>query len=291
MEAKTMHSRSNRSRMEPIARFRESCTSRGFTLIELLVVIAIIAILAAILFPVFAQARESARKTQCLSNARQMGTASAMYSQDYDETIVPWIIPTGMPRDTARRDRNTWVHLLQPYVKNGNPTRIDDIPVGAQIPPEGIFLCPSFNPSTFWAAATAPDCDIDLLTPDEWPPRQYYAHYAVTYGGVGGNCTQEDPYFRPAGSDPLFALVTGTLAEIEHPASTALITDGLTAMESFSNQGIRSVWGCDGGNTHQGGGNHVFVDGHAKWIRGNSERYLDQGADGCWYKRYYTIDR
>lgn len=58
----------------------------GFTLIELLVVIAIIAILAAILFPVFAQAREAARKTECLSNARQIGLATMMYAQDYDET-------------------------------------------------------------------------------------------------------------------------------------------------------------------------------------------------------------
>src|SRR3954447_14532228 len=62
---------------------------RGFTLIELLVVIAIIAILAAILFPVFARARDAARKTTCTSNIKQLGTAILMYAQDYDECLVP----------------------------------------------------------------------------------------------------------------------------------------------------------------------------------------------------------
>lgn len=63
---------------------------RGFTLIELLVVIAIIAILAAILFPVFARARENARKSNCLSNLKQLGTAHMMYCQDYDERTASY---------------------------------------------------------------------------------------------------------------------------------------------------------------------------------------------------------
>jgi prepilin-type N-terminal cleavage/methylation domain-containing protein len=64
--------------------FHRQAPRRGFTLIELLVVIAIIAILAAILFPVFAQARDSARQTTCLSNLKQLGTGLTMYAQDYD---------------------------------------------------------------------------------------------------------------------------------------------------------------------------------------------------------------
>src|SRR5262245_26496996 len=94
-------------------------STSAFTLIELLVVIAIIAILAAILFPVFAQAREKARAISCLSNCRQVGIAIQMYSQDYDETIIPWFVRTGLPRDEWRHDLNSWVDNLQPYIKNG----------------------------------------------------------------------------------------------------------------------------------------------------------------------------
>src|ERR671911_1054625 len=80
---------------------------RGFTLIELLVVIAIIAILAAILFPVFAQAREKARQTSCLSNHRQIGTAAMMYVQDYDEMWVPYSLGGGA-------NQKLWPALFQP---------------------------------------------------------------------------------------------------------------------------------------------------------------------------------
>lgn len=87
---------------------------RGFTLIELLVVIAIIAILAAILFPVFARAREKARQTSCLSNCKQIGLAYMQYAQDYDETYPVWRNNMG----TTGGDDVYWYEAIYPYVKN-----------------------------------------------------------------------------------------------------------------------------------------------------------------------------
>jgi len=104
----------------------------GFTLIELLVVIAIIAILAAILFPVFAQARESARRTSCLSNVKQMGLAFIMYTQDYDETTPAVIHNNNLPYDP-----DFWV-IVQPYIKNVN-----------------IFYCPD---RTEWTMPSGDTC-------------------------------------------------------------------------------------------------------------------------------------
>ena len=96
--------------------------SFGFTLVELLVVIAIIAILAAILFPVFARARENARRSSCQSNLKQISLAAAQYTQDYDERPLPTIAIN----DGSNSEYMPWITIIQPYLKS-----------------EQILVCPS----------------------------------------------------------------------------------------------------------------------------------------------------
>ncbi|MCX6360739.1 MAG: prepilin-type N-terminal cleavage/methylation domain-containing protein [Armatimonadetes bacterium] len=145
----------------------------GFTLIELLVVIAIIAILAAILFPVFARAREQARKTTCLSNLKEIGLSALMYVQDYDEQF-PWLMQDGRTNDEAtgfskglpngaplysvdmNNKRGLFMeYAFQPYTKN-----------------YGLFGCPTLRP------------DPVRLGADNLPLNEF-GSYGYAFGGVG----------------------------------------------------------------------------------------------------------
>lgn len=140
--------------------------NRGFTLVELLVVIAIISILAAILFPVFGQAREMAKGISCLSNIRQLGMAVAMYAQDSDEVYCMMQYWNGTSDLAAI---HVWKEFVQPYyVRNGNKYGMG-----------GIFTCPSFphppDPMVegssyglhWWAC---PDGLLPWSTPYQHPP-------------------------------------------------------------------------------------------------------------------------
>ena len=173
---------------------------RGFTLIELLVVIAIIAILAAILFPVFARAREKARQTSCLSNVKQMTLGFLMYAQDYDEVMAPRYYRI----DPAVAGGPHWNILIEPYVMN-----------------DQVYRCPNtrnrsygYNDRTLayasMAEATRPAelvilCDVKMgLRPDgmsnSWPlrvgsPSQYGNPPAVPENDEDEHPLEGDPYY------------------------------------------------------------------------------------------------
>jgi prepilin-type N-terminal cleavage/methylation domain-containing protein len=176
----------------------------GFTLIELLVVIAIIAILAAILFPVFAQARESARRATCLSNLKQLGTAVMLYVQDYDETY-PWGIGLGTV-GTVKKDRNPneVTTMLVPYVKN------DDI-----------YICPNNDGQRFAAG--------------RWVATNQRIAYWWQWGlgwEYAGKCWPEPGgALRQRAGGPL------TLASIAAPASLPMTQDNWVANHTSGQQG------------------------------------------------------
>ena len=251
---------------------------RAFTLIELLVVIAIIAILAAILFPVFAQAREKARQTSCLSNLKQLGIASFMYAQDYDEGIVPWITcGAASGCTTATRAERLWTGKLQPYVKNGGT-----------FPATGVFLCPSWSETKVKAGANATTCDGPNALDAYFPMTEYYSSYGIVFqmAAPAGTGTQADPYYQFAGSYsyPGTSAITRYYAEITRPAENILVDDGGTWVGGGF---FLIVTGCEGAEMHQKGGNQMFLDGHAKWLARDPQRYLAQRTDGKYYQKYF----
>jgi prepilin-type N-terminal cleavage/methylation domain-containing protein/prepilin-type processing-associated H-X9-DG protein len=253
---------------------------RGFTLIELLVVIAVIAILAAILFPVFAQAREKARAATCISNLKQMGLAITMYAQDYDETIVPWAVQFEV--EPASVEGSVWPDLLQPYIKNGGG-----------LTARGVFVCPSWSLGKFRQGSDALDCNGPGVFDPYLPPEYTFAYYAIPrpMPVMYGDGTRENPFVQLPGSGPYLdenwelQYTTTSIAAIQRPAETQLVADGLTW---YSNYTWVMTQSCEGMEIHPGGGNFLFADGHAKKINGNPRNHLSQTASGAWYMTYFT---
>ncbi len=274
----------------------------GFTLIELLVVIAIIAILAAILFPVFAQARESARKTQCLSNGNQMGKAILMYANDYDEAIIPWAKAAEYSGQPAIE--RVWVGIMQPYVKS----EINRPPAGQTLTqggrPRGVYACPSWSIERYLEGADMPDCYPGQMRGYLLPggPVEIFAHYGMTFQQCmeAGAGTQEDPAYQFAGSiglppapcDRPFRPVTRYMAEIRRPAETILVGDGYTGTDRVPQYILISI-GCETQKIHQDGANFTFLDGHSRNIKRNVERYLlevrQPNGSVKYYMRYFSF--
>jgi prepilin-type processing-associated H-X9-DG protein len=233
------------------------------------VVIAIIAILAAILFPVFAQAREKARQTSCLSNLKQLGLATMQYVQDYDETFPKLrIVPPPAPRQSWAPF--TWQDMIGPYVKNGTITvtwaSTDGSPV--TLTSGGVWLCPS-----------QPDPD------------------ARTVFGGNDNIYTELNYGDGSGPMP-----AATMAQITRPADIVMISEN-NEIDSYDGIGDprltgdaywqcgEGAWQCSGPNSsakwdkdltgsetdpwkwaqvsryrHSGVSNMAFADGHVKAV-------------------------
>jgi len=215
--------------------------TRGFTLIELLVVIAIIAILAAILFPVFARAREKARQASCQSNLKQLALAYIMYSNDYEERFpTDWVTQLG---GTPWTDRYTWRAMIFPYVKNLQ-----------------VFNCPS-APEYNYAGALAGQC----VNGEGNIP-----------GGYGDNCIHwaSDPP-EPPGTRWAHQV------EIRSPAELIILGDSgdVTGHQiSYNPNTLGFVRSDASGRRHNDGCNYAFADGHVKWLAPSS---IDDRPDKC----------
>jgi prepilin-type N-terminal cleavage/methylation domain-containing protein len=247
---------------------------KGFTLIELLVVIAIIAILAAILFPVFAQARERARQAGCLSNAKQLATANYMYIQDYDETILP-STNYGVPNSDPLK---IWPSMLQPYVKN-----------------QGVFLCPSAVNAKFasdWSTRGFIPLGYNSLTgydpvgvesPNSVAPIALLDEPARTVlladSANGDNSVGK---WRGYVFDPLNGTVNATNIKL----STPLVADRDLVVELSATRSagqLKPVY-CRHFATGKNNGlaSLIFADGHAKAYSAASILAQDKGANLIW---------
>lgn len=239
---------------------KRSLSSRtsGFTLIELLVVIAIIAILSAMLFPVFAQSREQARKATCLSNEKQMASATLMYIQDYDETMpnAQWIGPAAFPPNwsfgPSIRD------LLTVYVKNQqifvcpSDTELAKLPVYGSAQPFGLSYQFNGNPlghgNNIIKQVYFGDNNGKVMA-------EHNGGVALSYQAVVG--------------DPTSPVCGTAMSAIVNPALNWLIADAWPGVHGSSApsyfQGTRTYMMANENLPFQHSVNLLYVDGHAKF--------------------------
>jgi prepilin-type N-terminal cleavage/methylation domain-containing protein len=260
--------------------------SRGFTLIELLVVIAIIAILAAILFPVFAQARAKARQTTCSSNMRQAGLGILMYSQDYDETL-----PIGAYNPDPTAPVQMWYDFVEPYVKSGvRGVIVPTTPAGRT--PAPFWICPDVANRSVPAGPNQPAL-----------PAFNEGFYAASMSYIAN--ANFMPFWHRNAPTITFPGTISLSAAVSAPAQVVLVTEGLgytpgtggddwttncTATESgfpFSGHpviGNAAVY-CGARYRHNGGAINVLMDGHVKWFRGPGNSWNTRATSGVAWRK------
>jgi prepilin-type N-terminal cleavage/methylation domain-containing protein len=235
-------------------------TRKGFTLIELLVVIAIIAILAAILFPVFAKVREKARQTSCLSNEKQLGLGFAQYTQDNDET---------MPYDTSGGyyDEQGWAGQIYPYVKSA-----------------GVFVCPDDPNKHTGYNEISYGMNGNLMAAD---PSLIYETQPSKPGSVlSGQLAPASTVLLFETQDEDNVTLTNTV-DNGSPTGRGMVDDGNSITQENGNNGQPlSGWNLavyatgniggyqlttiPAGSVHTNGANYLCADDHAKFELGNN---------------------
>lgn len=216
--------------------------SQGFTLVELLVVIAVIAILAAILFPVFSRARAKARQASCESNMHELGVAILMYAQDHGDVLPAWCFGALSGNDNGpAQGAYTWDTVIQPYLKNTQ-----------------ILTCPN---SPFGRV-------VGGTGPDKGQPIRSYAmpRYVGDPEGTfrpGGACDYPCPMDWPPLPDQ-------TVLLMEKGERGIGIVGDAAGENFFQSHSSSSAGGLSKAFYHNEGKNFLFLDGHVKWFKGGS---------------------